>query len=1403
MNPKTSSCLLVFYTTVLGACLVLASCGTKSHNSTPSDTTPADSSSEMQMPKESAMQKKLAAMTASKALPPSDSQKRFGGLVDSHYSRTGTHRLYVHLDKPIYQPGESMWFRVWELASPTLIAATQEHGIMAQLISPKGATVIQKRIRVESGVAANDFELPATVQGGEYTLRMTSDSGDVVERKFIVSQYQPPQIKKKAEFLRKAYGAGDKVAAAVSLHRGTGEALANKEVIAVIQVDSVEHARFPVTTDAAGNVVVRFTLPDHITTGDGLMTILVSDGGITESLQKRIPILVKNVAFEMFPEGGDLVAGLPSRIYFSAKNSLDKAADVEGNIVDGNGKLLTQFSSFHNGMGRFEFTPDKDQAYFAVVTKPSGIDAKFPLPTTKTEGCTLQAIDDYSGNEDNIRLGVWCSSDRVVIASAMLREKRLGDTAIALKAGEPSVISVPVPAGSQGAVRFTLFDEDLSPLAERLVYKGRGQDLKVSITADRKSYAPRDRVELTVKAVDLSGKAVEADLSLAVVDDTVLSFADDKSAHMLTRMYLESEMPGQEIEEPNYYFSQEAKAAVALDMVLGTQGWRRFEWQKVFSPPPPPRPSMHAVLDGAAPVDEMEMGAAPGKARPNKRPIRARQPMPIPPPPAAAPAPEPVEEVLAEMEADMEAPLGRLMAKPRRRNEKKNKRDIADADWAGANKAEVAFTWATVRVFPKPNYQGRYDGPRTDFRETIHWEPSVKTGKNGEAKLSFSLSDSVTSFRVTTEGVSQGGLPGRADTLVQSKLPISLAVKMPLEVSKGDVIELPVTLANETDRSYDVAIDSEFGAAFKVVGGIPAKVSMKAGERKSFFAKLEVIGDGKNSDDGLMRVAMNTSNLKDEVKTKVRVVPLGFPQEVSLAGVVKSSATHEVVLNGALAGSIEASVTMYPSPLATMVKGTEGMIREPYGCFEQASSANYPNIMVLSYLEENQAADPELVARTMGVLDNGYQKLVGYESPKKGFEWFGGDPGHEALTAYGLLEFVDMTAVYGDVDQGMIKRTQSWLRSRRDGKGGYKRNKRALDSFGSANDEVTNGYITYALSESGDKDLGKELDYQRKIASTSKDPYVLALAVNTLTNLEPDAATTKSAAAKLAALQSKEGHYPGSTQSITMSGGQALEIETTALATLALLKQGQTFAANTRLATEWLNKSRSGSGNFSSTQATVLALKSLAAYTRASRVTQASGEATILVNGSSAGTIKFEKGQRDALVFDDIAAALKPGKNTIEVRLASKAELPYSIAITYRSKMPASSPETAVAVQTTLTKGTAPMGEGVRMKVEVKNLTDKGQPMTLARIGLPGGLAFQTWQLKELVDKKVIDFYETREREVVLYFRSLPPNARKPVDLDLIARVPGSYVAPASSAYLYYTDEFKHWSEPLRMTVTR
>src|SRR5262249_8386955 len=180
-----------------------------------------------------------------------------------------------------------------------------------------------------------------------------------------------------------------------------------------------------------------------------------------------------------------------------------------------------------------------------------------------------------------------------------------------------------------------------------------------------------------------------------------------------------------------------------------------------------------------------------------------------------------------------------------------------------------------------------------------------------------------------------------------------------------------------------------------------------------------------------------------------------------------------------------------------------------------------------------------------------------------------------------------------------------------------------------------------------------------------------------------------------------------------------------------------------------------------------------------------------------------DKGRRDALVWNDIAGKLAPGPNTIEVRLDSAAQLPYTVSIDYRSAQPQSSPHTKLALATQLLKTQARMGDGITLRAHVENTTATGIPMTLARVGIPGGLTFQTWQLKELRDKGQIDFYETRPREVILYWRALPPSAQKDIDLNLLAAVPGTYEAPASSAYLYYTAEDKAWTKPVAIAVDR
>ena len=151
------------------------------------------------------------------------------------------------------------------------------------------------------------------------------------------------------------------------------------------------------------------------------------------------------------------------------------------------------------------------------------------------------------------------------------------------------------------------------------------------------------------------------------------------------------------------------------------------------------------------------------------------------------------------------------------------------------------------REFAQPSYGDDHAGPRTDFRETVAWRSRLTTDARGKGELVFTLSDAVTSFKVTAEGTGAGRL-GHGEALVQSKKPVSLAVKLPLEVSAGDHLRLPVTVANDTDQPYRAELAASFGKAFAATGGgLAPSLALAPRERRSPFYELDVVGDGREA----------------------------------------------------------------------------------------------------------------------------------------------------------------------------------------------------------------------------------------------------------------------------------------------------------------------------------------------------------------------------------------------------------------------------------------------------------------------------------------------------------------------------------------------------------------------------
>jgi hypothetical protein len=315
-----------------------------------------------------------------------------------------------------------------------------------------------------------------------------------------------------------------------------------------------------------------------------------------------------------------------------------------------------------------------------------------------------------------------------------------------------------------------------------------------------------------------------------------------------------------------------------------------------------------------------------------------------------------------------------------------------------------------------------------------------------------------------------------------------------------------------------------------------------------------------------------------------------------------------------------------------------------------------------------------------------------------------------------------------------------------------------------------------------------------RLAKKSNDPYMLALMANALFNMK-DTKRAEELVSMLVNLQQEAGSWTGKKHSITRSTGQSLQIETTSLVAMALMKSQNPNMASLVSAVKSLVDSRSGYGMFGSTQSTILALKALTQYAVFSKKTDEAGMVEILVNGAVVGSKKYEKGEKENIVIEGMGKYISEGKQKVEVRFAGcKNALPYAMNVSYSTTLPESSKQCVVSLKTKLNAKSVKVGETLRLTSTLKNTTNEGQPMTMAIIGIPAGFSAQPWQLKELQEKGVIDFYEVIGSNIACYYRDLAPGEEKQINLDLKAELPGEYDAPASSAYLYYTNEHKVWA---------
>lgn len=698
-------------------------------------------------------------------------------------------------------------------------------------------------------------------------------------------------------------------------------------------------------------------------------------------------------------------------------------------------------------------------------------------------------------------------------------------------------------------------------------------------------------------------------------------------------------------------------------------------------------------------------------------------------------------------------------------------------------------------------YAHRHSGPsdvRTDFTETVYWNPLLVTGVDGTAQVDFDVSDRVTTWEVSIDAHGANRV-GQASSGFEAVPPLALEAKLPLELRTGDRITLPISFASADTTLAEARFDAYVEGPLTIVGEVPERVALTGGRGRVLVTVVAGAPAGPG-DIGSIAFAGRALGFTDQVVQDLVVMPRGFPQRIAKSGVLEGTTEFQIALPADWEpGSLSVNLALHASPLSDLLSGLDGILREPHGCFEQASTANYPNVLAMNFMDAAGIVDPAATRRANELMERGYAKLVGYECSEDGFEWFGGSPAHESLSAYGLLQFHDMAGVY-EVSPELIDRTRAWLLSRRNGKGGYDRNSRALDSFGAAPEATTDAYVTYALAVTGTPpaDFEGELDRLEGRGLASDDPYEVALAAAAC-QAAGRPGPAKAMRGRLSAMQAEDGSMPGAEASITRSGTRDLNVETTALAVLAWLDD-PSDEIRVRRGVEWLLTQRS-SGRFGSTQATIQALRALTAYARFSRRTANAGEVIVYVDDYEVSRIAFEAGRRELLEFTDLLTSMTPGAHRVRLELTGGNRFPWAFDAEYYADVPADDPNAVLALEVSTDSPTVVEGEVIPVRVTLRNLTDEGQPMALAIVGLPAGLECPVAILDALVEAGDVAFWEQNGGEIVLYWRDLAPGATKEVILDCLGRVPGETTGAASRAYLYYTPDAVRWAQPMAIEV--
>lgn len=427
-------------------------------------------------------------------------------------------KVYLHFDNTGYFENETMWFKAYVTRTDNGKPSNLSKVLYVELLNPSGDIIRTNKYPIDSlGLAYGDMKMDSLLGSGFYEVRAYTRYMTNWGVNAVFSRVFPV-FKKPAE-------EGD-------------------------YTDLAIQTRLYKQRD-----------PNNRDREDSLYQKAIDEGIYGNSLATDISV-------QFYPEGGRLVKGKKSRIAMLAVDDNGRPFSSEGVIVNAQNDVLATVKTDTLGRGVFELTPDGNPLTLQMKNLKEKTQT-FPLPEISAEGCVL-TLDAVS---DNMLATLQFSNSLCgkLIGYAVMHNGNITycDTTVAVPLVE---IELDRAQQKEGVSQFTVFDSNGRILAERLFFiiPESSQADSIRLTALTNSLKPCGKVEIQLQAQPNSS------LSFSAIDAGTMT--NGKQGNMKTWMLLSSEVRGY-IHHVDYYFeSDDEEHRRAADLLLMTQGWRRYDW---------------------------------------------------------------------------------------------------------------------------------------------------------------------------------------------------------------------------------------------------------------------------------------------------------------------------------------------------------------------------------------------------------------------------------------------------------------------------------------------------------------------------------------------------------------------------------------------------------------------------------------------------------------------------------------------------------------------------------------------------------------------------------------------------------------------------------------------------------